>query len=656
MPRLLDHIDSPADLNRLSRGELKQLAGEIRSAINSTVAKTGGHLASNLGVVELTLALHRCFDFRYDRLLWDVGHQCYAHKLLTGRRDEFGSIRQLHGLSGFPDVRESPYDLFTVGHAGTAISTAVGMALARQVRGEPEKVVAMVGDAGVVNGLSFEGLNNVHLLKRQLLVVLNDNSMAIDVSQGSLAKYLAKIRLTHTYEDMKRTSQQILDHLPVVGHSLVEALGHIRQGLKTTLWPGQIFEPLGLRYFGPVDGHDLNTLVDLLNRLKEVNEPVLLHVITEKGKGFAPAQKDPRQYHSTGPFKLKTGEALGDSPGKTFTDAFAESLIKLAEKDDRIVAITAAMPDGTGLKKFAKRFPNRMFDVGICEPHAIAMAAGMAKDGLRPVVAIYSTFLQRALDQLFQEVALQGLPVLIAVDRAGVVGADGPTHQGFMDTAYIRPLPGMVCCAPADAGEMAQALEFAFKHNGPVALRYPRTTVPTGLEAGEKFVLGKSRTMRQGRDMFIAAYGDRVATSLEAADLLSADGIEAGVINARFAKPLDGAAFKQVFASGKPLIVVEDHSVIGGLASAIGELAVTEESPSPITVLGLPDKFLTHGTRDVLLSKVGLDAEGIRQAGRNALRSGSAVPSPADAAGMQTVLRAMRESEAQKQNPAARTS
>ncbi len=648
MSDLLDQIDSPADLNRLDREQLGQLAQEMRALISSTVANTGGHLASNLGVVELTLALHYCFDFRYDRLLWDVGHQCYSHKLLTGRRGEFASLRQQQGLSGFPDARESSYDVFTVGHAGTAISTAVGLALAKQLRGQPEKIVAVVGDAGVANGMSFEGLNNIHLVKRQMLVVLNDNSMAIDVSQGSLAKYLSRIRLTHTYEDMKRTAQHILERLPVFGQPLVEALEHVRRGLKTTLWPGQIFEPLGVRYFGPVDGHDLGTLTELLNRLKAVNEPVLLHVITRKGKGFEPAQQDPRRFHGTGPFRLETGKAVSKVAGQTYTEAFSESLVKLARKDQRIVAITAAMPDGTGLCKFAEEFGERTFDVGICEAHAVAMAAGLAKEGFRPVVAIYSTFLQRSVDQIFQEVALQNLPVVFAIDRAGLVGADGPTHQGFMDIAYLRPLPGMVCCSPADAAEMAQALEFALKHNAPVALRYPRSTVPEGLPKGEKFVLGKSRVMRQGKDLFIVAYGSCVAASMEAAKLLAKDGIEAGVINARFAKPLDKARFKELLGSGKPVLVVEEHSVIGGLATAIQELAAGKDIRSAgVISVGLPDSFLPHGSREELLSKVGLDAEGIRQAGRKALL---VKPAGDETGGARLALRALKGIKTEMEN------
>ena len=620
MGDLLNHIDSPADLNKLNTPELNQLAQEIRTVISETVAKNGGHLASNLGVVELSLALHYCFDFRYDRLLWDVGHQCYTHKLVTGRRKEFESIRLEQGLSGFPDANESQYDAFTVGHAGTAVSTALGMALAKQLRGQSEKIVAVVGDAGVTNGLSFEGLNNAHLIKRQLLVVLNDNSMAIDVTQGSMAKYLAKIRLTHTYEDMKKTAQHILAHLPVLGQPLAGALEHIRQGLKTTLWPGQIFEPLGLRYFGPVDGHDVSTMIDLLNRLKQVDEPVLLHVITEKGKGFEPAQSDPRSFHSPKPFHLETGEVLSKSGGKTYSDAFAESLIKLAKNDQRIVAVTAAMPDGTGLIKFAEHFPERTFDVGICESHAVAMAAGLAREGLRPVVAIYSSFLQRSVDQIFQEVALQNLPVVLAIDRAGVVGADGPTHQGFMDMAFLRSMPRMVCCAPADALEMEQALDFALRYNGPVAVRYPRDAVGENLEPAEEFRLGKSRSMREGKDLAIIAYGERVGASLEAAELLAKDGIETAVINARFAKPLDSETFKRILGAGRPVLVVEDHAVIGGLAAAIQELAGREAIQNvQITALGLPDSFLPHGSRGALLKKVGLDAEGIRQAGRKAL-------------------------------------
>ena len=656
MSDFLGHIDSPGDLNRLSREQLAQLAKEIRTQISETVSRNGGHLASNLGVVELTIALHYCFDFRNDRLLWDVGHQCYTHKLLTGRRAEFGTIRKRQGLSGFPDIRESLYDAFTVGHAGTAVSTAVGSALAKQISGRSEKIVAMVGDAGVVNGLSLEGLNNAHLVKRQLLVVLNDNSMAIDVSQGSLAKYLSRIRLTHTYEDMKRTAEHILAHLPVLGPPLSEALEHIRRGLKTALWPGQIFEPLGLRYFGPVDGHDLNTMIDLLSRLKEVNEPVLLHVITRKGKGFAPAQSDPRRFHGTGPFQLSTGENVGKSTGKTYTAAFAESLIKLAKEDERITAVTAAMPDGTGLNKFAEQFPARTFDVGICEGHAVAMAAGMAKEGLRPVVAIYSTFLQRSVDQIFQEVCLQGLPVVFAIDRAGVVGADGPTHQGFMDIAYLRSLPNMVCCSPADEVEMGQALEFALKHNMPVALRYPRTTVPESLGEQGAFVLGKSTVVRQGQDMFIIAYGSCVSACVEAAELLSRGGIDVAVINARFAKPLDKPRLKSILEQGKPVLVVEEHSVIGGLGTAIQEFAMREGlSAARLTQIGLPDSFLPHATREELLSKLGLDAEGICRAVKKALLGESTDDSKSDSMVLRTLMNLKSQTAGESSHEQGRT-
>ncbi|MCK5000808.1 MAG: 1-deoxy-D-xylulose-5-phosphate synthase, partial [Anaerohalosphaera sp.] len=441
MSELLNKINSPQDMRLLSVEELKKLAQEVRDHITHSVSQTGGHLASNLGVVDLTIAMHYVFDFFDDKLLWDVGHQCYAHKILTGRKDEFENLRKRDGLSGFPSPDESPYDLFSVGHAGTALATAVGMALGAQHKGTNEKVVALVGDASIVNGVSFEALNNMSLVKRQLLVVLNDNSMAIDVTQGAIAKFLSKVRLTHTYEDMRKTTHNILEHLPVIGGRMEGAIKNFTRTLRMAVSPNRLFESMNIPYFGPVDGHDIGSLVKLFRAISELNRPVILHVYTKKGKGFTPADDDPRKYHSTGPFDINGETGGGAKASRTFTEAFADALVELAEKDERIVAITAAMSDGTGLGKFREKFGDRYYDVGIAESVAVDIAAGLAKQGLKPVVCIYSTFLQRSFDQIFQEVSLQDLPIVFCIDRCGLVGNDGPTHHGMMDIGFLRMMP-----------------------------------------------------------------------------------------------------------------------------------------------------------------------------------------------------------------------
>jgi 1-deoxy-D-xylulose-5-phosphate synthase len=653
MGKYLERISSPADLKKLPVAELEPLAEEVRQFILRSVSNAGGHLASNLGAVELTLALHYVFDFQQDKLLWDVGHQCYTHKIITGRKAGFEFLRHAGGISGFPNPTESEYDQFAVGHAGTSIATAIGMALGEQlkaagrqkaedggplapsaVRHPPSaittapKIVAVVGDASIVNGTSFEGLNNLGLVKRQMLIVLNDNSMAIDATVGAVAKYFSRVRLSHTYEDLRRTTKSVLEHLPGIGRSVEEALERIKKGIRMALPPSQLFESLNIPYFGPVDGHDMESLIKIFRSLGQTDHPVLLHVYTKKGKGFNPADKGPTRFHSTGPFKIN-GDDTVDSPSvahqRCFTDAFGESLTALAEQDDRIVAITSAMCDGTGLVEFRKKFPERFYDVGIAESAAVDVAAGLAKTGMRPFVCIYSTFLQRSFDQIAQEVALQNLPVVFCVDRAGMVGPDGATHHGLMDIGYLRMLPNMVLTAPADAVEMRQALEFALGQTQPVVIRYPKDLVgPEDLtcQAFETpFELGRSVLVRQRRksSLAIVCYGTILAEGLAAADILSSEKIAVDVINARFAAPIDKKIIS-LLSGGKKIITVEDHYLSCGFGSAVLEQAATNgHDLSLVRVLGAPRCFIGHDLRTAQLTEAGISADEIAKTAREML-------------------------------------
>jgi 1-deoxy-D-xylulose-5-phosphate synthase len=621
MGKILPGIQSPADLRPLSTSQLNQLAGEIRDRIIGVVSCHGGHLASNLGVVELTIALHRTFDFRHDWLLWDVGHQAYVHKILTGRNDRFDTLRKTGGISGFPNIEESEYDQFNVGHAGTAISTATGMARGASLIGDKtRRVVAVVGDASIVNGVAFEGLNQAGILKRQLLVVLNDNSMGIAPTQGGMAAYLAKFRVSPVYEELKKRVKKYLPNVPLIGQATFDALDHLKEGLKATVSPHQIFEQMGFVYAGPIDGHDVEYLIELLDALKDVDRPVLLHVHTEKGRGADFAEAEPTRFHSPKPFTVEGCRVEIESGGRSYTAAFADALITLAKEDKRIVALTAAMPDGTGLSKFAQVFPDRCLDGGIAESGTVDIAAGMCKAGMRPVAAIYSTFLQRAVDQLFQEVALQGLPVIFCLDRAGLVGGDGPVHHGFLDVAYMRGMPNMVLMAPGDGEEIIGALRLALSLDRfPSALRYPRDSVPApllGTMAPPPFELGRSLLLRQGADATIIAYGSPCRAALDAADLLACDGVEARVINARFAKPIDRDMVADALSLGRPVVTVEEHSVSAGFGSVVLETACELGlSASGVTVLGMPaDRFIAHGSRAGQLAECGLDAAGIAAA------------------------------------------
>ncbi len=628
----LEKINSPADLKTLSVAELEKLADEIRQFILNSVSKTGGHLASNLGAVELTLALHYVFDFQRDKLLWDVGHQCYTHKIVTGRKAGFERLRHAGGISGFPNPAECEQDQFTVGHAGTSITTAIGMALGEQLKAASSsrgaqpasrtapRIVALVGDASIVNGVSFEGLNNLGLVKRQMLIVLNDNSMAIDATVGAVAKYLSKVRLSQTYEGLRSTTKSILEHLPGIGRSVEETIERIKKSIRMAVPPSQLFESLNIPYFGPVDGHDMESLIRLFKALGQIDHPVLLHVYTKKGKGFNPADKGPTRFHSTGPFTINgdnTVECATSDHQPSYTDAFGESLTALAQQDDRIVAITSAMCDGTGLQEFRKKFPERFYDVGIAESAAVDIAAGLAKAGLRPVVCIYSTFLQRSFDQIFQEVSLQNLPVVFCVDRAGMVGADGATHHGLMDIGYLRMLPNMVLTAPADAVEMKEALRFALTHTQPVVIRYPKDSVPTRRPSpatSEKFFeLGRSVLVRRGlrSSLAIISYGTVLAEALDAADRLGLAGTHADVINARFAAPIDEELLN-LLSEGKRLITVEDHYLSCGFGSALLELAATRGCElGRIRALGAPRCFIGHDSRAAQLIEAGITADDI---------------------------------------------
>jgi len=612
------------DLQRLSIAELEQLAAEIRQRIIEVVCKNGGHLASNLGVVELTIALHRTFDFRHDRLLWDVGHQCYVHKLLTGRAARFDTLRQAGGISGFPNRAESEYDLFNVGHAGTAIATAVGMARGDQALGRDRRVVALVGDASIVNGVAFEGLNQAGLLKRQFLIILNDNSMGISKTQGGLATYLARFRVSNLYEEVKHKVRNLLPKVPVVGKSMQDALEHIKQGIKATVSPHQIFEQLGFLYVGPVDGHDLPHLIDLLQLLKDVAQPVLLHVHTQKGRGCSWASHDPCAFHSPGRLQV-SGDTVSpiESDYKSWTTALADALIRIAAEDDRVFALTAAMPDGTGLAKVRSVFPDRCLDCGIAESCTVDVAAGMARAGLKPLVCIYSTFLQRAFDQIFQEVVLQGLPVGFCLDRAGLVGGDGAVHHGYLDIAYLRSFQGMVLMAPADEAELELALRLGLKLPGPWAVRYPRDSVPPAMGEPPPFQLGKCRVMCVGPDASILAYGSEVAPALEAARRLAEEDIFVSVVNARFAKPIDPDMVTTAVTRGVPVITVEDHSISGGFGTAVLETANRLGLPTEnIIRLGLaPERFYEHGSRAGQLAEAGIDAGGIAAVVRRAVHN-----------------------------------
>jgi len=613
----LDQIDSPTDLKKLDRAVLPQVAEEIRAVILKTVAKTGGHLASNLGTVELTLALHYVFDSPRDKILWDVGHQAYAHKILTGRRDRFPTLRQEQGLSGFTRRDESPHDSFGAAHAGTALSAAVGMAEARALLGQRYRVVAVVGDGALTSGLSWEGLNQAGALQRDLLVVLNDNTMSISPNVGAVSAYLTRVLTGRLVTRVRTGGQHILEYIPRVGPRMVEMAKRVEEMAKGLVTPGVLFEELGFTYVGPIDGHNLEHLLTTLTNVAELKGPVLLHVVTMKGKGYAPAEGDAVKWHGAAPFEVETGTFKKKAAPMTYTDAFAQALIRLADEDDRVVAVTAAMAEGTGLTKFRRAHPTRCYDVGIAEQHAVVFAAGLAAQGLRPVAAIYSTFLQRGYDQVIHDVCLQRLPVTFAMDRAGIVGDDGPTHQGLYDLAFLRAVPNMVILAPKDENDLQHCLKTALESGGPAAVRYPRGAgygVPIEQEA-KVYPLGTAELLRDGTDVLLLPLGTLVQPALDAAERLEQVGISAAVINPRFVKPLDRALIPEVARRVGRVLTVEEHMLAGGFGSAVLEL-FEELRLGRIQVarLGIPDVLVEQGTQAGVRARFGLTAEGIQAA------------------------------------------
>lgn len=613
----MDCIEYPEDLKKVKPEDLPKLATEIRELIIDAVSKNPGHLSSNLGVVELTIALHYCFDFKKDKIVWDVGHQAYVHKILTGRKARFSTLRQYKGLSGFPDKNESVYDPFTCGHSGSAISAALGLSCADETLGYKRSVVAVVGDGAIGAGMSLEALNHAGDLKKNLLVVLNDNEMSISNTVGAFSKYLNKIRTVPLYADLKKEIHGLLNVLPVFGKPVEKTLEHIVELLKKGSTPGQIFVDLGFNYFGPIDGHDFRTLIETINNIKHLEGPVLLHVITEKGRGFEPAHQNPTQYHSAGKFEMCNGkitQAAKDPKKISYTKVFGETLVELAKADHKIVGITAAMPDGTGIISFGKKFPDRFYDVGICEQHAVGLANGLFAGGLKPVVAIYSTFLQRAYDQVFHDICLQGNGVVFVLDRAGIVGDDGPTHNGVFDIAYLRNLPEIVLMAPKDGDELKGMLKLALDLDRVVAIRYPKEDIPDEkLNPQYKTIdFGKAEVLCEGTDGVLLAYGAMVPRCIQAAGKLSEKGLEVTVVNARFAKPLDKELIIELVRNYKLILTVEDHVMMGGFGSAVLELVSDEgEDAGKIVRMGIPDRFIEHGPRNLILKNLGLDENGI---------------------------------------------
>lgn len=611
----LENINSPADIKKLSLEELDQLAVEIRQLMIEVLSKNGGHLAPNLGVVELTLAMHKVFNTPTDKFIFDVGHQAYIHKILTGRKERFNTIRTYGGLSGFPKPSESEHDAFGAGHSSTSISAALGMAAARDLQGEDYNVVAVIGDGSMTGGLAFEALNNAGDQHRKLIVILNDNEMSISKNVGAMNTYFSQLRTGETYNKIKTDLGNWLETLDC-GKDVLKTLRRLKGSVKYLMVPTPIFEELGFTYLGPVDGHNLSSVIESLETAKKVDGPVLLHVLTKKGKGYEPAEKEPNKFHGTGPFDIATGKKITNPEAPvSYTDAFGKTLTHLAEQDSKVVAITAAMPDGTGLSYFAKDYPDRFFDVGIAEQHAVTMAAGMAANGLKPVVAVYSTFLQRAYDSVMHDICMQNLPVTLCLDRAGLVGDDGYTHHGVFDYAYLRSMPNMTIMAPKDENELRHMLKTALSYNAPIALRYPRGSgvgVPMDQQLKE-LPIGKAEELREGRDFCIWAIGSMVPIAIKLAEKLALQDISCGVVNMRFAKPLDQNLLLEHASKYKKLVTLEEGVLAGGVGSAVLELLNEKQLLQQCQVLNLalPDKFIPHGDKKLLLRDVNLDEEAI---------------------------------------------
>ncbi len=609
----IEKIKSPADLKSLSISELTELAQELRETIIQTVATNGGHLASNLGTVDLTIALHYVFHCPEDKIIWDVGHQAYAHKLLTGRFNAFPTIRKQGGLSGFPKMTESLYDAFGTGHSSTSISAALGILEGRDHNKKKFKVIPVIGDGALTAGLAFEGLNHAGHLKKDIIVILNDNEMSISPNVGALSAYLRRIMMGDLYTKFKKETKLFLERIPGVGEPVLKIVQKAEDTVKGLFVPGLLFEELGFEYVGPVDGHKIDALIETMNTFKDFPGPVLIHTITKKGKGYGPAEKNPWNFHGVGPFDIETGKSQPSSR-KSYSEIFGNCLTKLAADDNRIIAITAAMTEGTGLSEFVRTFPKRFYDVGIAEPHAATFAAGLATQGLKPVVAIYSTFLQRSYDEIIHDICLQDLPVVFAIDRAGIVGDDGPTHNGTFDLSYLRHIPNLTVMAPKDGYELRCMLKTALSLNKPAAIRYPRGSVIDSQADAElrNLPVGKAEVIREGKDLLILAVGNTVEPAVSASQLLADAGIDACVVNARFVKPLDVELISHYAKEIGYVLTVEENAVSGGFGSAVlEELTSNGVSGIKFRLLGLPDKFIEHGTQSLLRHQLGLDAEGI---------------------------------------------
>ncbi|MBU0995652.1 MAG: 1-deoxy-D-xylulose-5-phosphate synthase [Proteobacteria bacterium] len=623
--RLLNTIDSPKDLKHLSRSDLKELAIELRERIVDVVSRNGGHLASSLGAVELAIAIHYVFDIPADKLIWDVGHQAYAHKLLTGRNKDFDSLRKHGGISGFPKLSESAYDAFSTGHSGTSISAGFGMSAGKCLKKEKNKVIAVIGDGSMTSGIAYEGLNQAGVSKKNLIVILNDNDMSISPNVGALSSFLSRKLSSKYIQDLRKEFKNFLKKLPMIGDDVYNIAKRSEDSFKTFVTPGMLFEAFNFDYFGSIDGHNLDQLIDILVNIKELREPALLHIITQKGKGYLPAEKNPVYFHGVSSFEKVSGNKIKKPAiAPTYTQVFGETMQKLGQKYSEIVAVTAAMPEGTGLQTFSNSFPGRFFDVGIAEQHGVTFAAGLATEGFIPVVAIYSTFLQRAYDQIVHDVALESLPVIFAIDRGGIVGEDGPTHHGLFDFAYLRNIPNMVIMAPKDENELSQMLHTAVKYRkGPIAIRYPRgqaVGVPVN-DCPESIDIGRAEILTHGNDVLILAIGKTVQDALDAyEDLKENYGIQATVVNTRFVKPMDSKLICDLVEKIPKVITVEEHMLDGGFGSAVIECLIDQGiTRFNLKRIGIKDLFVEHGSQQILRTKYGIDPDAIVQAAKNLL-------------------------------------
>ncbi len=603
---ILEKINYPEDLKPLNLKDKEILAEEIREKILDTVSETGGHLASNLGVVELTIALHSVFNTPLDKIIWDVGHQSYVHKILTGRKNKLSTLRKMDGIAGFPKACESVYDNFNTGHSSTSISVGLGMARARDIKGENNKVIAVIGDGALTGGMALEALNDVGSSNTNMIVILNDNEMSISKNVGGISMMLSKLRTKSVYVNTSVKGKRVIGKIPVVGKKIVKLVQRTKRGIKQLVIPKMYFEDIGFRYLGPVDGHDLEKLEDIFKICREQEGPILIHVLTKKGKGYKPAESNPDKFHSTSKFNKETGEKASKGK-KDYSKVFGDKLVEIAKENKKVVAITAAMADGTGLTEFAKKYPDRFFDVGIAEQHAVGMAAGLAKAGLVPVVPLYSSFIQRAYDQLVHDVAIQNLPVVICADRAGIVGNDGETHQGLLDLAFTNTIPNFNIMAPKDFNELEEMLSFAIDLKKPVMIRYPRGGEQKSFESSEKIVLGKAEVLREGKDIAIIAIGKMVARAVDVADEMAKSGADVTVINARFLKPFDKETILQNIKDKKTVVTIEDGTVVGGLGSKVEELIFENRLDINFEKFAYPDEFIKHGSTDEIEEKYGLD-------------------------------------------------